>query len=70
MILKIIKNYPKKIIKTIYFDDKYSLIEYFKVLILIGIFFKKRLRIFGITKMFFDMIDIFLLITNLKKNFK
>ena len=56
MILNIIKNTIfNKIIKTIYFDDKYSLIEYFKVLILIGIFFKKRLRIFGMRKSFYTI---------------
>ena len=60
MILNTIKNTIfNKIIKTIYFDDKYSLIVYFKALILIGIFFKKRLKIFGMIKNIFNIIDIF-----------
>ena len=35
-----------------YIDDKYSLIENFKVFIFEGIFFKKRFKTFGITKDF------------------
>ena len=36
--------------KVIYFDDKYSLIEYFKDFIFIGIFLIKPLKIFDIKK--------------------